>query len=408
MAINSPTGALLGSRITNDPNASDDMLAVKMTQAAPDAVTDPLRAAFEEAKALTNKAYDEKARLLREARTAPSGMERLRGALLAAAVPSRGGSNWDALRQGLSAWNESGEAAREAEEKQRLGEMGLEAERNMSLAELAMKYKPEKGGGTRKVATNPVTGEYYLTDIQEGEPSVTTLGRPGAPPASGAKVVAFTDPVTGRPTPYIEETNLKGETRREPLKEAPRTAEEEAAFQTTVQSRVEANKRREAAKAALPKLVTDVNYSVGLIDKALSHPGLSAVVGFPDPFKGGFGGERAWPGSPAAGFLTIQKQLSGQQFLAAYESLKGTGQITEIEGKKATEAMARLQSAQSEEEFRAALQELRGLLLTGLQRTRQAAGPVQGAAPAQSKPAAGAPAQTLRYDPKTKSFQPVK
>ena len=401
MVMKSPTEALLSSGVTNDPNADEEMLRAKMVGAMPDVAADPLKAAL----AFTNKAYDEKARILREARSAPTGLERLRGALLAAAVPSRGGSNWDALRQGLAAWNESGVVARDAEEKQRLGLMGLEAERNLSLAELAAKYKPEKGGDNRKVATNPVTGEYYLTDIQEGEEGVTTLGRPGAGvSAPRAKVVTFTDPRTGRESTYIEETNLKGETRREPLKEAPRTAEEEVQFQ----SEVEAGKRRTAARTALPKLVADVNYSVGLIDKALSHPGLSAVVGFPDPFKGGFGGERAWPGSDAAGFLTIQKQLSGQQFLAAYESLKGTGQITQIEGEKATAAMARLQTAQSEAEFKAALQELRGLLLTGLQRTRQAAGPVQGAAPAKSKPAAGAPAPTLRYDPKTKSFQPVK
>lgn len=369
-------------------------------------LTDP-QAALRQARILTNKAYDAKAQMLREARSGQTGMERLRGALLAAATPGRNKSNWDTLRQGLTAWNESGVAARDAEEKQRLGLMGLEADRNLSLAELEAKYGTKPAPQGRGVAADPA-GRLFYTKVEPGEDPYVRAAPPGLPTPPGAKVVTFTDPRNGRESTYLEETNLKGETRREPLKEAPRTAEEEAAFQTTVQSRVEANKRREAAKAALPKLVADVNYSVGLIDKALSHPGLPAVVGFPDPFKGGFGGERAWPGSPAAGFMTIQKQLSGQQFLAAYESLKGTGQITEIEGKKATEAMARLQSAQSEEEFRAALQELRGLLLTGLQRTRQAAGPVQGAAPAQSKPAAGAPAPALRYDPKTKSFQPVK
>lgn len=367
-------------------------------------LTDP-QAALKEAMRLTNVAYDEKAKLLREARTGQTGMERLRGALLAAAVPGRNKSNWDTLRQGLTAYNESGVAAREAEEKRRLGLSSLEAERNMSLAEMAAKYGTKaKGAGNRKVATNPVTGEYYLTDIQEGEPSVTTLGRPSAPTAPGAKVVTFKDPRTGRESTYIEETNLKGETRREPLKEAPRTAEEEVQFQ----AEVDAGKRRNAARAALPQLTADVNYSVKLIDRALSHPGLTAVVGAPNPFKGGLGGDRAIPGSPAADFLAVQKQLAGKQFLAAYDSLKGTGQITEIEGKKATEAMGRLSTAQSNEEFKAALQELRDLLLTGLQRTRQAAGPVAGAAPAPRQPAVGAPAQTLRYDPKTKSFQPVK
>lgn len=349
-------------------------------------LTDP-QAALRQARILTNKAYDAKAQMLREARSGQTGMERLRGALLAAAAPGRNKSNWDTLRQGLTAWNESGAAAREAEEKQRLGLMGLESERNLSLAELEAKYGTKPAPQGRGVAADPA-GRLFYTKVEPGEDPYVRAAPPGLPTPPGAKVVTFTDPRTGRKSTYIEETNLKGETRREPLKEAPRTAEEEVQFQ----SDVDAGKRRNAARAALPKLVTDVNYSVGLIDKALSHPGLSAVVGFPDPFKGGFGGERAWPGSSAAGFLTIQKQLAGQQFLAAYESLKGTGQITQIEGEKATAAIARLQTAQSEEEFRAALQELRGLLLTGLQRTRQAAGPVQGTASAQSKPAPGAKA----------------
>lgn len=157
MVMKSPSEALLGSRITNDPNADEEMLRAKMVGAMPDVAADPLKAAL----TLTNRAYDEKARILREARSAPTGLERLRGALLAAAVPSRGGSNWDALRQGLSSWNESGVAARDAEEKQRLGLMGLEAERNLSLAELAAKYKPEKGGEPKITGDMTAAGEPY-------------------------------------------------------------------------------------------------------------------------------------------------------------------------------------------------------------------------------------------------------
>lgn len=122
-------------------------------------LTDP-QAALKEAMRLTNVAYDEKAKLLREARTGQTGMERLRGALLAAAVPGRNKSNWDTLRQGLSAWNESGVAAREAEEKQRLGLMGLEAERNMSLAEMAAKYGTKaKGSDVTFKGSQVVNGE---------------------------------------------------------------------------------------------------------------------------------------------------------------------------------------------------------------------------------------------------------
>lgn len=63
-------------------------------------------------------------------------------------------------------------------------------------------------------------------------------------------------------------------------------------------------------------------------------------------------------------------QLNGQAFLNAFESLKGGGQITEIEGEKATSAVGRLDSAQRPEDYRAALSELRELLVLGQSRPK--------------------------------------
>lgn len=48
-------------------------------------------------------------------------------------------------------------------------------------------------------------------------------------------------------------------------------------------------------------------------------------------------------------------QLEGQTFLQAFNTLRGGGQITEIEGGKATAAIARLQKAQTPDEFYTAL-----------------------------------------------------
>lgn len=194
MVMKSPAEALLSSGVTNDPNADEEMLRAKMVGAMPDVAADPLKAAL----ALTNKAYDEKARILREARSAPTGLERLRGALLAAAVPSRGGSNWDALRQGLAAWNESGVAARDAEEKQRLGLMGLEAERNLSLAELAAKYKPEKGGEPKvRLGVSEGGGGYQAIEYPDGSGEIvypggnrSVFGPPGSMARTGGAASA--------------------------------------------------------------------------------------------------------------------------------------------------------------------------------------------------------------------------
>ena len=63
-------------------------------------------------------------------------------------------------------------------------------------------------------------------------------------------------------------------------------------------------------------------------------------------------------------------QIKGAVFLQAFESLKGGGQITELEGIKAEQARARLSTAVSEEDFRVALQELRFYTEQGIRRLK--------------------------------------
>lgn len=68
------------------------------------------------------------------------------------------------------------------------------------------------------------------------------------------------------------------------------------------------------------------------------------------------------PGTGQYRFGTRAKQLEGQAFLQAFESLKGAGQITEIEGTKATQAIGRLDTAQSPDDYRQALTDLKDVL----------------------------------------------
>lgn len=79
------------------------------------------------------------------------------------------------------------------------------------------------------------------------------------------------------------------------------------------------------------------------------------------------------PGTPMYRFGTRVKQIEGQAFLQAFESLKGGGAITETEGLKATQAVARLSSAQSPEDYRQALGELRATLVRGEENKRRIA-----------------------------------
>ncbi len=119
------------------------------------------------------------------------------------------------------------------------------------------------------------------------------------------------------------------------------------------------------------------NQIISVIDKAISHPGREYSTGMSSMLP-------VIPGSAASDFRAVLDQIKGQAFLQAFESLKGGGQITEVEGQKATQAIARLDTAQSEEEFLRSLQDLRDVVGAGLERARRKAG--ASAAP----PAAGA------------------
>jgi len=139
------------------------------------------------------------------------------------------------------------------------------------------------------------------------------------------------------------------------------------------------------AEADLPGAITRADTAIDLIDQMVGkmpekdasgkvtregtrpHPGFRAAVG------AGIG-ERFIPGTDAAGFQALYDQVTGGAFLQAYETLKGTGQITEVEGKKATAAITRMNLAQNEKEFIAAAREFQSAIRTGVKNARAKAG----------------------------------
>lgn len=118
---------------------------------------------------------------------------------------------------------------------------------------------------------------------------------------------------------------------------------------------------------------------IGVIDKALAHPGREAATGL----SGVMDPRNYVPGTSPRDFQVVLDQIGGTAFLQAFESLKGGGQITEVEGKKATDAMARLNRAQSDEEFQRSLQDLRSVMEKG--RARLGGVPDAQAAPKQQR-----------------------
>lgn len=113
------------------------------------------------------------------------------------------------------------------------------------------------------------------------------------------------------------------------------------------------------AQQQLPGALADAETALDVIQKTRSHPGLAWGTGATANLP-------SW--SPRArGFDALVKQLSGQAFLASIQKMRGLGSLSDAEGKAAREASARLETAQSKEEFLAALDDLQTLVQKGVQ-----------------------------------------
>jgi hypothetical protein len=153
-------------------------------------------------------------------------------------------------------------------------------------------------------------------------------------------------------------------------------------------------KDRAKFEAAAPDAMSKANEAIRKIDEMVGteptktkegkiiagtrpHPGFTSAVGatlLP--------GARFVDGTPAADFDARLKEIQGGAFLEAYNTLKGGGSITEVEGQKATQAITRMSLAQSEKEFKAAAREFQAILRKGIERSKAKLGN------------AGAPAET--------------
>lgn len=142
-----------------------------------------------------------------------------------------------------------------------------------------------------------------------------------------------------------------------------------------------------AAKQALPKIISDAQLALDVVDQMVGkqevrdakgkliqaatkpHPGFQDAVGA--TWKPG---ARFVPGTNAASFQALQNQVEGTAFLSAFEALKGGGAISEKEGEKATAARMRMTLAQNEEEYIKAAREFQDVVRTGVQNAQRKAG----------------------------------
>lgn len=130
----------------------------------------------------------------------------------------------------------------------------------------------------------------------------------------------------------------------------------------------------EQQRLALPKTIADAELGIAHVDQMIGsedqlttkpHPGFKSAVGFTL-----LPGARHVHGTHESDFQERLKQLKGGAFLQAYNTLKGGGAITEIEGEKGTKALQRLDLAQSEAEFTTAAREFQQVLRQGVERAK--------------------------------------
>jgi len=142
-----------------------------------------------------------------------------------------------------------------------------------------------------------------------------------------------------------------------------------------------------AAKQALPKIISDAQLALDVVDQMVGkqevrdakgkiiqaatapHPGFQDAVGATY-----LPGARFVPGTQAASFQALQNQVEGTAFLSAFEALKGGGAISEKEGEKATAARMRMTLAQNENEYIKAAREFQDIVRTGVQNAQRKAG----------------------------------
>lgn len=171
------------------------------------------------------------------------------------------------------------------------------------------------------------------------------------------------DKLTNRPGPFVPK-DVAGEAAQKEIGEA-----------------------RGQAVVDLPRQTDNANAALQTIAEIRNHPGRSFGTG-------GTGILPGVPGTQQRDFIALVDQAKGKAFLEAFNTLKGGGAITEIEGKKATDAIARLDRTQSEVGFLKALDDLEAVIRAGLGRAQKKAG-------GQSGGAADAPKQRLRFNPET-------
>jgi uncharacterized protein (TIGR02594 family) len=131
------------------------------------------------------------------------------------------------------------------------------------------------------------------------------------------------------------------------------------------------------AKKALPNAESITTRALARIEAVEKHPGMSSAVGFVQ-------GRLPALTPTAADFRERIEEIKATVFIDSVEAMRGLGALTEREGPKLEAAKSRLSTAKSEEDFKAALKDLKEVFQIGLENMRKKAGIASESKPASS------------------------
>jgi hypothetical protein len=205
------------------------------------------------------------------------------------------------------------------------------------------------------------TAKLYIDDIKEAQGTAQAQ-------ATMTQPVGITGAETGQTTPKnwdtmsVAEIDARIANDITPLLADPKT---QAFAKSTIENaktfRENADKRE--------KTITMGSQSINILDTLLSDPNLEKALGFRGDMASAAEGTLAASMFKETNAIRgLIKQFAGNAFLEAFNSLKGGGTITEEEGKKATAAQARLNTAVDLKDFRDALKDARELVASRIKK----------------------------------------
>jgi hypothetical protein len=293
--------------------------------------------------------------------------------------------------------------------------------------------------GGQKPAYTPIEGMkfQYETGMQPPSGLPVQPGRPaqGAPMVQNAPIqnapVQPSAPMTNRVGPSVVSTAapMSYQAGNQPITATGNAVPVSAMNRPTMSPKqageanqavfTESEKQRQADLKALPANIEQANMAIKTIDEMIGDARLNdkgEIVyqkydpvskkyvegkqphgGFESYVGAGFPGLRFIEGTDTASFEPLYKSIKGQAFLDAFQRLKGGGQITEIEGQKATEALLKLDKAQNEKDFVKYAREFQENLQRGMELAKNKAGVSK-----EYRSPVGQPA--LRWNPQTNSW----